>query len=331
VTPFAFIRPDNIPQAVAAAGTGSAKYLAGGTNLIDLMREDIEHPECLVDISQLPLDRIEDLPDGALRLGATARNTDVANDARVRRRYPLLARAIVSGASPQVRNMATVAGNIMQRTRCLYFYDRAAACNKRKPGSGCDAVGGLNRTHAILGVSDHCIAVHPSDMCVALAALDALVQITGPDDSKRALPIVNFHRLPADTPEIDTLLRSTELITAIDLPIPSIGRSMYVKVRERASCAFALVSIAAVLAVEDGIITGARLALGGVAHKPWRCHAAEALLTGAAAEKAVFQRAAALTLETAHPRHQNAFKVELAKRLIVRTLMQLAEGGGDGP
>jgi xanthine dehydrogenase YagS FAD-binding subunit len=331
MTPFSYIRPDTISEAIAAAGTGSAKYLAGGTNLIDLMREDIERPERLIDISQLPLDCIEDLPNGALRLGATTRNTDVANDARVRQRYPLLARAIVSGASPQLRNMATVAGNIMQRTRCLYFYDRATACNKRKPGSGCDAVGGLNRTHAILGATEHCIAVHPSDMCVALAALDALVQIAGPNDTRRSLPIVDFHLLPANTPEIDTLLSGSELITAIDLPARSIGRSMYVKVRERTSYAFALVSIAAVLAVEDGIITGARLALGGVAHKPWRCHAAEVLLTGAAAEEAIFQRAAAVILEIAHSHRQNAFKVELARRLIVRTLMQLAQGGGDGP
>ena len=328
--PFAYTRATSPAEAIdAATGAASVRYLAGGTNLVDLLRAGVERPERVVDVTRLPLAAIEEREGGGLRIGATARNSHVANDRRVQERYPLLARAILNGASPQLRNMATVGGNLMQRTRCPYFYDLAAACNKREPGAGCGALDGYNRTHAILGTSTSCIAVHPSDMCVALAALDAVVHVEGGGGARRAIPIVDFHRLPGQTPHIETELESGELITAIDLPPAPAGRSTYLKVRDRASFAFALVSVGALLGVEEGRIASARVALGGVAHKPWRARAAEDLLIGAPADEATFRRVAERALDGAHPRRHNAFKVELATRLIFRALADLAAGAGD--
>jgi xanthine dehydrogenase YagS FAD-binding subunit len=329
--PFVYTRATSPAEAIdAATRAASVRYLAGGTNLVDLLRAGVERPEQVVDVTGLPLAAIEEHEGGGLRIGATARNSQVANDRRVQERYPLLARAILNGASPQLRNMATVGGNLLQRTRCPYFYDLAAACNKRVPGAGCDALEGYHRGHAILGTSPSCIAVHPSDMCVALAALDAVVHVEGAGGARRAIPIVDFHRLPGQTPHIDTALEPGELVTAIDLPPAPAGRSIYRKVRDRASFAFALVSVAALLGVEEGRVTSARVALGGVAHKPWRARAAEDMLLGAPAEQAAFRRAAEQALEGARPGRHNAFKVELARRLIVRALADLAAGGGDG-
>ncbi|WP_354685500.1 xanthine dehydrogenase family protein subunit M [Cupriavidus necator] len=303
----------------------NARLLGGGTNLVDLMRENIEQPDALIDVSGLPLDRIEASADGGLVIGAAMKNTAVALDRVVRERYPLLAQAILFGASGQIRNMATVAGNLMQRTRCLYFYDGAAACNKREPGSGCDAIDGFNRMHAILGASAHCIATHPSDMCVALAALDAMVNVLGPD-GERSVPLVDFHRLPGDTPHIETELRPDELITRIAIPpLPFARHSLYRKVRDRASYAFALVSVAAAIEVEDGKVKNVRLALGGVAHKPWRAFEAERTLVGAAADTESFTRAAEAELAPAQGLAHNAFKIELAKRTIVGVLGELAD------
>ncbi|MEU7856988.1 xanthine dehydrogenase family protein subunit M [Nonomuraea sp. NPDC049141] len=320
---FSYVRAATISDAIDQAA-GSARYLAGGTNLMDLMREEVERPERLVDITRLPLAGIEDLPGGGLRLGALARNSQVAHDDRVRRGYPLLAKAILNGASPQLRNKATVGGNLLQRTRCGYFYDAAAACNKRAPGTGCDALDGFNRTHAVLGSSESCIAVHPSDMCVALAALDAVVNVQGPGGVRRAVPLTDFHRLPGRTPDVETELRDGELITSVDLPPGRPGQAAYVKVRDRASYAFALVSVAVLLRVEEGRTAAVRIALGGVAHKPWRAYSAEKLLTGAVAEAPAFRLAAEEAVAEARPRRHNGFKVELAERLIRRTLTELA-------
>lgn len=306
----------------------NARFLAGGTNLIDLMREGIEQPRSLVDITRVPLAEVQELPNGDLRVGAMVRNSHLAANPLVRERYPLLSQAILMGASAQLRNMATTGGNLMQRTRCYYFYDGAAACNKRVPGSGCDAMEGFNRIHAILGTSPRCIATHPSDMCVALAALDAYVNITGPSEERR-VAFTDFHRLPGETPERDTNLHPGELITSIDLPASSSGlHSTYRKVRDRASYAFALVSVAAALKVEDGIIREVRVALGGVSHKPWRATIAEGLLRGKPATAGNFVAAAAAELAPAKPRRHNAFKVELAKRTIVLVLSELAAGAG---
>ncbi len=305
----------------------STKLLGGGTNLVDLMRENIEQPDTLVDITRLPLTGIDELPDGGLRIGALVRNSHLAAHPIVRERYPVLAQAILNGASAQLRNMATTGGNLMQRTRCYYFYDTAARCNKRVPGAGCDAIEGFNRIHAILGTSPECIATHPSDMCVAMAALDAVVQVTGKGGERR-IPLVDFHRLPGETPNIDTNLKSDELITAVDLPALSFARkSMYQKVRDRASYAFALVSVAAALETEDGLIKQVRLALGGVAHKPWRAFAAEQYLNGKTAGEQTFQGAADLELQGAKPLRNNGFKVELAKRTIVSVLTELSAQG----
>lgn len=306
----------------------NARFLAGGTNLIDLMREGIEQPRSLVDITRVPLAEVQELPNGDLRVGAMVRNSHLAANPLVRERYPLLSQAILMGASAQLRNMATTGGNLMQRTRCYYFYDGAAACNKRVPGSGCDAMEGFNRIHAILGTSPRCIATHPSDMCVALAALDAYVNITGPSEERR-VAFTDFHRLPGETPERDTNLQPGELITSIDLPASSSGlHSTYRKVRDRASYAFALLSVAAALKVEDGIIREVRVALGGVSHKPWRATIAEGLLRGKPATADNFVAAAAAELAPAKPRRHNAFKVELAKRTIVLVLSELAAGAG---
>ncbi len=324
---FSFQRAEDTQNAIALlAGGAHAKFLGGGTNLIDLMREEIEQPDALVDITRLPLAEVEELPEGGLRIGATVRNSHLAGNPLVRERYPVLSQAILMGASAQLRNMATTGGNLLQRTRCYYFYDEAARCNKRTPGAGCDAVGGFNRIHAILGTSPECIATHPSDMCVAMAALDAVVRVQGANGA-RTIPFVDFHRLPGDTPQIDTNLQPDELITAVDLPaLPFARRSLYRKVRDRASYAFALVSVAAALEVNDGVIRGVRLALGGVAHKPWRASKAEQFLLGKAPSQDTLQAAAALELEAAQPFQYNAFKIELAKRTIVSVLAELATG-----
>jgi xanthine dehydrogenase YagS FAD-binding subunit len=330
VIDFHYERPESVGAAVAAMAQASrARFLAGGTNLVDLMREGIETPERLVDVSRLGT-AIEALPDGGLRLGAGAKNTAVAEHRIVRQRFPLVTQAILNGASGQIRNLASVAGNLMQRTRCTYFYDEAARCNKRQPGMGCDALEGHHRLHAVLGGSPSCIAVHPSDLCVALAALDARVQVAGPS-GERTIAFEDFHRLPGDTPHIETALQANELITAIDLPPPVEGAdALYTKVRDRASFAFALVSVAAVMQVTAGRIRHVRLALGGVAHKPWRAHAAEAVLRDAAATPAAFEEAAAKELAAAEGRRENAFKIELSRRLLVSACLELARRQGAG-
>ena len=328
--PFAFTRASNNQAAIqAVVRDQAARFIAGGTNLVDLMKEDVEQPNHLVDINRLALTRIEER-NGGLRLGALARNSDTANHRLVRERFPLVSQAILSGASAQLRNAATNGGNLMQRTRCYYFYDTAMPCNKRQPGSGCGALEGFNRMHAILGASTQCIAVHPSDMCVALVALDAVVQVEGPQGA-RTIPFAEFHRLPGDTPQLDTNLKHGELITAIDLPAAASGfaaHSYYLKIRDRASYAFALVSVAVGLDIQNGTIRQARLALGGVAHKPWRSPEAEAVLNGARANQETFRRAAATALERAHGYKHNSFKIELGRRAIVRALATAAGEGG---
>jgi xanthine dehydrogenase YagS FAD-binding subunit len=326
---FHYVQASDAPSAIQALVEqgGSARFLAGGTNLIDLMRQGIERPRAIVDISRLPLSGIDQLPDGGVRIGAMVRNSHLAADRTIRARYPLLSQAILAGASAQLRNMATTGGNLMQRTRCYYFYDGATRCNKREPGSGCDAMDGFNRIHAILGASPHCIATHPSDMCVALAALDATVNLAGPAGT-RTVAFTEFHRLPGETPEVDTNLQAGELITSIDLPGASARLpSAYRKVRDRASYAFALVSVAAALRVEDGAVRDVRLALGGVAHKPWRAATAEAMLLGQAPTAEAFARAADAELAPAVPRARNGFKIELARRVIAATLSEIAARG----
>jgi xanthine dehydrogenase YagS FAD-binding subunit len=329
MNPFAYTRATNNQAAIqAVVREQTAKFIAGGTNLIDLMKEDIEQPSHLVDINRLELTRIEER-EGLLRLGALARNSDTANNRLVRDRYPLVSQAILAGASAQLRNAATNGGNLMQRTRCYYFYDVAMPCNKRQPGSGCGALEGFNRMHAIFGASNQCIATHPSDFCVALAALEAVVQVEGPQGA-RSIPFADFHRLPGDTPQIDTNLKRDELITAIDLPAASsvfAPNSYYLKVRDRASYAFALVSVAAGLEVQNGTIKQARVAMGGVAHKPWRVKEAELILSGARANEQTFKRAADAAMQGAHGYEHNRFKIELGKRTIVRALM-VASGEG---
>lgn len=325
--PFAYSRaadPETAVQLISRRGP--AKFLGGGTNLVDLMRMNVEQPSLLVDVTGLRLTRIEERPDGGLRIGALVRNSHLAADRLVRERYPVLAQALLMGASAQIRNMATTGGNLMQRTRCHYFYDGAARCNKRVPGAGCDALEGFNRMHAILGASSACIATHPSDMCVALAALDASVIVQGPGGG-RTIPIGEFHRLPDDTPERDTNLRPDELITAVELPpLPWARHSLYRKVRDRASYAFALVSVAAALEVRDGAILQARVALGGVAHKPWRAAVAERALVGAPATLETVTVAAAEELRAARGYRHNAFKVDLARRTMVSVLTRLLDG-----
>lgn len=328
--PFAFTRASNNQSAIqAVVRDQAARFIAGGTNLVDLMKEDVEQPDHLVDINRLALTRIEER-NGGLRLGALARNSDTANHRLVRERFPLVSQAILSGASAQLRNAATNGGNLMQRTRCYYFYDTAMPCNKRQPGSGCGALEDFNRMHAILGASTQCIAVHPSDMCVALVALDAVVQVEGPQGA-RTIPFAEFHRLPGDTPQLDTNLKHGELITAIDLPAAASGfaaHSYYLKIRDRASYAFALVSVAVGLDIQNGTIRQARLALGGVAHKPWRAPEAEAVLNGARANQETFRRAATAALERAQGYKHNSFKIELGRRAIVRALTTAAGQGG---
>ncbi|MBR0664035.1 xanthine dehydrogenase family protein subunit M [Roseomonas hellenica] len=321
---FEYHRAADTAAAIAlAARAPEPHYLGGGTNLVDLMRENIERPRTIIDVTALS-SAIEARPDGGILIGAGAKNTAVAEHRAIRERFPMLARAILAGASAQIRNMATVGGNLLQRTRCYYFYDDAAHCNKRKPGTGCDAVEGFNRIHAILGASPSCVATHPSDMCVALAALDAIVHVEGPG-GRRSLPFGAFHRLPGDRPDLETALGPAELITAVELPAGAAGlRSTYRKVRDRASYAFALVSVAAALRIEDGKLAEVRLALGGVAHKPWRAATAEAALRGKPAGADAFRAAAEAELAAARPLSGNAFKIELAKRTIAATLSELA-------
>lgn len=324
---FEFSRATDVADAVRQiASDPGAAFVAGGTNLIDLIKEGVAKPSRLIDIARLPLKRIEDTSDGGLRIGALVPNSDLAHHPEIDKRYPLLASAILAGASPQLRNMATTGGNLLQRTRCFYFYDTMTPCNKRAPGSGCSAVDGLNRTHAILGASEHCIATHPSDMCVALAALEARVLAAG-RNGERSIALADFHRLPGDTPQIDTNLKKDEIITAVELPpngFPS--NYSYLKIRDRLSYAFALVSVAAALEIENGVIRKARLALGGVAHKPWRDRRAEAQLSGSPATQESFLRAAEMLLSDARGFGDNDFKIELARRAILRALSQAASG-----
>ena len=325
--PFTIERAaDAAVAARAVQARAGAHFIAGGTNLLDLMKLQIETPAHLVDISRLPLSEIEDTPDGGLRIGAMVRNSDLAADRRVRERWPVLAQALLAGASGQLRNMASTGGNLLQRTRCAYFYDTAMACNKRQPGSGCAALQGHNRMHAVLGASDDCIAVHPSDMAVAMAALQAVVRTRGADGGERAIPLADLHRLPGRQPQPDHTLAPGELIVAVDLPAPVGTRQRYRKVRDRASYAFALVSVAAVLELREGVIGRARIALGGVAHMPWRSEAAEAVLSGNPPGEALFAAAADAALRDARGHGHNDFKIPLAKRTLIRTLIDAAGG-----
>lgn len=326
---FAFSRATSVADALARVGaTPNATFVAGGTNLVDRMKSAIEAPAALVDISRLELNGIEKLPGGSWRLGALATNTAVADHPELRKEYPLLARAILSGASQQIRNVATVGGNLLQRTRCPYFTDPSFACNKRVPGSGCPALTGFQRSHAIFGASDSCIAVHPSDMCVALAALDATVEVLGPK-GERKIAFGEFHRLPETAPDRDTLLEPGEIITGVVLPpMPGAKTGVYLKLRDRASYSFALVSVASVLEISGGKIRAARVALGGVAHKPWRARDAEKFLVGKSPTEAMFKQAADLAVRDAKPLPGNAFKVELARRAVKRGLTVSAAGGG---
>jgi xanthine dehydrogenase YagS FAD-binding subunit len=322
---FEYARARDVAEAVRQmAGDPSAKFIAGGTNLIDLMKKDVERPARLIDISRLPLKAVAETPEGGLRIGALVPNTDLAYHPVVEQRYPMLSSAILAGASQQLRNMASTGGNLLQRTRCHYFYDVATPCNKRDPGSGCSAITGCNRMHAILGASEACIATHPSDMCVALAALEAKVQVIGPA-GERTIAFADFHRLPGSEPQRDTNLEPTEIVIAVELPARGFAKNYtYLKIRDRLSYAFALVSVAVGLDLGDGTIKEARFALGGVAHKPWRDAAAEAALRGQPATEASFQRAADLVLRNAKGLAHNAFKVDLARRAMVRALGQAA-------
>ncbi|MFF1399692.1 FAD binding domain-containing protein [Streptomyces sp. NPDC058287] len=322
---FTYERATDAQAAVAAVSRTGAKFISGGTNLLDLMKLDIEKPSHLVDISRLPLREIEELPDGGLRIGAQAANSDVAADDRVRTRYPVLAEALVAGASGQLRNKASTGGNLLQRTRCPYFYDTAAGCNKRDPGSGCSAIGGFNRIHAVLGASDSCIATHPSDMAVAMTVLEAEVERLDADGSVRRVGVADFYRLPGDTPHIETVLGPGEMITSVVLPPPPSGRQIYRKVRDRASYEFALVSVAAVVSTDQGTISEARVAFGGVAHKPWRSIEAEAALISRPATMATYRAAAEAAMRDAVGQGHNDFKIELAKRTLCRTLAQAAQ------
>jgi xanthine dehydrogenase YagS FAD-binding subunit len=322
---FDYVRPQTVADAVKAVAGGNARFIAGGTNLVDLMKYNVEQPDRLVDITRLPLNAIE-ARDGGLSIGALVTNSTVAYDAQVVERYPLLASAILAGASGQLRNAATTGGNLNQRTRCYYFYDEATPCNKRLPGSGCPAIGGVNRIHAIFGTSPSCIATHPSDMCVGLAALDAVVRVAGPE-GERTIPFAEYHRLPGDAPERDTDLKPGEIVLSVDLPDEEFGlHHTYLKLRDRLSYAFALVSVAAVMRLEGDTIASARFALGGVAHKPWRDGDAEAFLAGKPATQETFAAAANIVVAAARPQSENAFKVELTRRAIVRGLSQAAAG-----
>jgi xanthine dehydrogenase YagS FAD-binding subunit len=324
---FQYTRASDVADAIRQiAADPRSKFIAGGTNLLDLMKDDIEQPSRLIDISQLPLKSIDTTDDGGLRIGALMPNADLAWHPLIEQRYPLLSRAILAGASQQLRNMASTGGNLLQRTRCFYFYDTATPCNKREPGSGCSAIEGLNRGNAILGTSDSCIATHPSDMCVALAALDARVRVAGPA-GERSMAVMDFHRLPGDTPQRDTNLAQNEIVTAVELPAQGFASNYtYLKIRDRHSYAFALVSVAVGLDIDGNRVNRARLALGGVAHKPWRDQSAEAALEGQAADPAAFARAADLVLRDARGFGHNTFKIDLARRAIIRALTQAARG-----
>jgi xanthine dehydrogenase YagS FAD-binding subunit len=323
---FQYARASDVADAVRMiAADPFAKFIAGGTNLIDLMKEEVERPSRLIDISRLPLRKVEETSAGGVRIGALVANSDLAWHPLIEQRYPLLRNAIMAGASQQLRNMASTGGNLLQRTRCAYFYDTATPCNKRQPGSGCSAIGGVNRNHAILGTSESCIATHPSDMCVALAALDAKVHVTGPS-GERVLAFTDFHRLPESRPEMDTNLHPNEIVIAIELPAKGFSANYsYLKIRDRLSYAFALVSIAAALELERTMIADARLALGGVAHKPWRDAAAESALRGQPANQTSFARAADILLRDARGYEHNTFKIDLARRGIIRALTQAAQ------
>jgi xanthine dehydrogenase YagS FAD-binding subunit len=323
--PFQYARASDVADAISQiAADPAAKFIAGGTNLLDLMKDDVERPSRLIDISRLPLKTVEETPGGGLLIGAMVPNSDLAYHPLIEQRYPLLASAILSGASQQLRNMASTGGNLLQRTRCFYFYDTATPCNKRQPGSGCSAINGINRINAILGTSEACIATHPSDMCVALAALEAKVHVAGPAGA-RVMAFADFHRLPGDTPHRDTNLESQEIVTGVELPAKGFNANYsYLKIRDRLSYAFALVSVAAALELDGDTVKDARLALGGVAHKPWRDPAAEAALRGQPANQSAFTRAADLVLRDARGYAHNAFKIGLARRAIVRTLSQAA-------
>jgi xanthine dehydrogenase YagS FAD-binding subunit len=324
---FQYARASDVADAVRqVAADPGAKFIAGGTNLLDLMKEDVERPTRLIDITRLPLKDVTETPEGGLRIGALVPNSDLAWHPLIERRYPILASAILAGASQQLRNMASTGGNLLQRTRCYYFYDTATPCNKREPGSGCSAINGLNRMHAVLGTSDSCIAAHPSDMCVALAVLDAKVHVAGPG-GERTIAFADFHRLPGDEPQRDTNLAPDEIVTAVELPSRGFPANYsYLKIRDRLSYAFALVSVAAALELDGRTVREARLGLGGVAHKPWRDTAAEAALRGQPAGEAAFARAADIVLRGAKGYVHNAFKIDLARRAIVRALTQAANG-----
>ncbi|MFF8392335.1 FAD binding domain-containing protein [Streptomyces sp. NPDC016172] len=323
---FAYVRAGSVEEATSAyASHAGARYLGGGTNLVDLMKLGVEAPTALIDVTRLPLDTIEELPDGALRVGAMVRNSDLAAHPLVRDRYPALSQAVLAGASGQLRNAATTGGNLLQRTRCPYFQDLSKPCNKREPGSGCGARDGVHRDHAVLGHSAHCIATHPSDMAVALAALDGRVELDGPEGA-RSVPAADFHRLPGDRPEQDTELRPGELVTGVVLPAATAGLpSAYRKARDRASYAFALASVAVVLRLDDGVIGHAGLAFGALAHRPWRARRAEEALLGAAATRAAFEHAAERELSAAQPLRDNAYKVPLARNLAVDVLSRLTD------
>ena len=324
---FEFIRPTNPAAAIAAAAQSKTaqqgadvRFMGGGTTLIDLMKLNVETPDRVLDINRLPLDKIEDTPDGGLKIGATVRNSDLANHSKVQKDYAVLSQAILNGASAQIRNMATVGGNLLQRTRCVYFRDTAMPCNKREPGTGCPAITGSNRTLAILGTSEQCIATNPSDMCVAMAALEATIHVQGPKSS-RAVPFGEFHLLPGNTPQRETVLEPGDLVMHVTLPPPVAGsRQVYLKLRDRASYEFALASAAVVITVSGGKVTRARVALGGVGTKPWRSPEAEAVLTGRPANDANFRNAAEAALRDAKPQSENGFKIELAKRCLTHAL-----------
>ena len=322
--PFDFVRTGTVEEALAAGANGG-RYIAGGTNLVDLMKLQVETPEKLVDISRLALDGVEQIDGDGVRIGALVPNSDLAAHPLIRTHYPMLSRALLAGASAQLRNKASVGGNLLQRTRCYYFYETAAACNKREPGSGCDAIGGFNRIHAVLGASASCIATHPSDMAVALRALDAIVVTALAEGGERRIALGDLYRLPGDTPEIETNLQPGELITAIELPAPPPGRQLYRKVRDRASYAFALVSVAAAIAVENGVITSARLAFGGLAPMPWRSAEAEAALVGRPAGTEAFEAAAGALLDEAQGYGHNDFKIVLARRTLIASLRDLTK------
>jgi len=321
---FTYERAASVEQAAqAVAGQPGAKFIAGGTNLLDLMKIQVETPVHLVDVNRLGLERIEDTDEGGLRIGTLVRNSDLAADARVRERYPVLSRALLAGASGQLRNKATTGGNLLQRTRCYYFYDPSKPCNKRTPGSGCSAIGGFTRNHAIVGASEHCIATHPSDMAVAMRVLDAQVETVNGHGKRRVIPIADFHRLPGDTPHVDTNLEHGELITSVVLPPPPAGKQVYRKVRDRASYAFALVSVAAIVDAADGAIRNARVALGGIAHKPWRLDAAEQALANASVGQGAADAADAV-LQGAQGQGDNDFKIPLVRRVLAGVLAEAA-------